>query len=75
MLEAGGSAVNMSRQPEAILTKQQWDAMATNGGAAQGRRGSVNIENVQVSDVNEMSKSIDRRQKLAGMQYTGRPGM
>jgi hypothetical protein len=75
VLPAGGGAVNMSKQPEAILTKQQWDAMSANGGAAQGRRGSVNIENVQVSDVNEMSKSIDRRQKLAGMQYTGRPGM
>jgi len=30
---------------------------------------------VHVADVDEMSRSLSARQRLAAMQYTGRPGM
>lgn len=72
MLEPGGVAVNMSKRPEPVLTQQQWDIMA-NTPPAQASHG-INIENISVSDVDELSRSLSARQRLAAMQYTGRPG-
>lgn len=71
MLEPGGVAVNMSKRPEPVLTQQQWDIMA-NTQPAQASHG-INIENISVSDVDELSRSLSARQRLAAMQYTGRP--
>ncbi|MGB0972376.1 MAG: hypothetical protein ACPGVG_15665, partial [Mycobacterium sp.] len=71
MLEPGGVAVNMSKRPEPVLTQQQWDIMA-NTQPAQASHG-INIENISVSDVDELSRSLSARQRLASMQYTGRP--
>jgi hypothetical protein len=71
VLPAGGTAVNMSSRPESVLTQSQWDMMAQTGSAAQSY--GVNIENLQVKDVDEMSRAISARQRLAAMQYTGRP--
>ena len=71
ILEPGGVAVNMSNRPESVLTQQQWDAMAQTGPASNGY--GIKIENVHVSDVDEMSRSLSARQRLAAMQYTGRP--
>jgi hypothetical protein len=73
ILEPGGVAVNMSNRPESVLTQQQWDAMAQTGPASNGY--GIKIENVHVADVDEMSRSLSARQRLAAMQYTGRPGM
>jgi len=72
ILEPGGVAVNMSNRPESVLTQQQWDAMSQVGSAQQGY--GIKIENVHVADVDEMSRSLSARQRLAAMQYTGRPG-
>lgn len=71
MLEPGGVAVNMSKRPEPVLTQQQWDIMAQTP-PAQASHG-INIENISVSDVDELSRSLSARQRLAAMQYTGRP--
>ena len=73
VLQPGGVAVNMSKQPESVLTQQQWDLMSQTGQQQPGY--GINIENVAVSDVNELSRSLNSRQRLAAMQYTGRPGM
>lgn len=73
VLEPGGVAINMSNRPESVLTQQQWDAMAQTGPASNGY--GIKIENVHVADVDEMSRSLSARQRLAAMQYTGRPGM
>ena len=72
MLPPGGIGVNLSPRPEPVLTQDQWDVMAQTGaGSGYG----INIENVSVRDVDELSRTLSRQQRLAAMQYTGRPGM
>ncbi len=73
VLEPGGVAVNMSSQPESVLTRQQWDLMAQTQPAAASH--GLNIEKVEVKDVDEMSRALSAKQRLAAMQYTGRPGL
>jgi hypothetical protein len=71
ILEPGGVGFNMSNRPEAVLTESQWDAMAMGGGSGNGS--GVNIENVTVSDVGEMSRALSKRERLNTMRYTGIP--
>lgn len=71
MLPPGGVGINLSRRPEPVLTQDQWDLMSKTSTGA--RSYGINIENVQVKDVEELSRTLDQRQRLAMMRYAGRP--
>ena len=80
MLPSGGAAINMSGQPEPVLTGDQWNVMtkateSLSKPGAHGRGGdySIKIENLQVTDVEHLRRELDSRQKLQMMRYAGRP--
>lgn len=82
-LMPNGIAINQTNRPEPILNDEQWGnlhAIAAKGMPApdpKAIRGgddySVHIERVTVTDVNEMQREIDSRQRLQRMRYGGRP--
>lgn len=71
MLQPGQAGINLSSRPEPVLTGAQWESMLQT--RAGGRSFGVHMENVYVSDVNQMKREIDSQQKLAMMRYAGRP--
>jgi hypothetical protein len=64
-------AVNRSRRPEAILTQDQWDAMGEMGPLASNY--GVYINQLTAVDAEDVGRQISNRQRLAMMQYSGRP--
>jgi hypothetical protein len=75
-------AINKSKRPEPILNSQQWDSVQAAAkhqvaepvpGVGSSSDYSVRINNVTVTDVNELKNQIDSRQRLQMMRYAGRP--
>jgi tape measure domain-containing protein len=80
VLPPGGVGFNLTKRPEMVLTPPQWAEIQAaaaqpplEAAVTQGNDYSVRIENVTVSDVNEMQREIDSRQRLQMMRYAGRP--
>lgn len=76
-----GVALNLSGQPEHVLTGPQWDSVYKAATAYQtpppdpemmGGHRTI-IENVTVKDVAELRRELDDRDALATMRYRGRP--
>lgn len=71
VLPPGGTAVNMSARPESVLTEQQWATMRDATVAAMGGGGST--YNVYATDVDQAIRKLRSKERLASLQYTGRP--
>lgn len=69
--QPGTAGVNMTRQPEAVLSPQQWEAITAN---PAGERGNVNLNyHVTVADVDEFMRRTESQRRLDMMRYAGRP--
>jgi hypothetical protein len=73
-------ALNLSKNPEMVLTPHQWADLSSAATRAplepattQGNDFSVRIENLQVKDVDELQRELNTRQRLQMMQHAGRP--
>jgi hypothetical protein len=75
VLGPGDVAVNKSKTPEAVLTKQQWDAMAAAASTPSGSGGGpmVKIDAIYGMDPADVAAQIEQKQRLASMRYAGRP--
>ena len=78
MLPPGGMGINLTNQPEPVLTSGQWDVLSRAseglGTSGVGRNDySIKIENIQVQDVAALQRELDSRQRLQMMRYAGRP--
>jgi hypothetical protein len=75
ILEPGDIAVNKSRTPEAVLTPSQWKSMEA--AAAQPAKGNdapmVKIDAIYGMSPEDVADQIEQKQRLAVMQYGGRP--
>ena len=72
VLPPGGTAVNLSTRPESVLTEQQWNTMRDATVSALGG-GAGSTYNVYASDVDEAIRKLKSKERLAALQYTGRP--
>jgi hypothetical protein len=72
MLPDNGMALNTSGRPELVLSPQQLDAMGTSGNKNPYSRGGDTI-NITAVDAQDVAAQIDKRKRLAMMQYGGRP--
>jgi SLT domain-containing protein len=72
VLDPGQLAVNASRVPEQILTKQQWDSMSKL--SVNDRNAPlVKIDAIYGMSPEDVSNQIASKQRLAMMRYAGRP--
>lgn len=74
VLHPNTAAINLSNQPEYVLTPQQWKAMEDNvrvGGEAAGGSGAT--YNVYAQDADDAMRRLRSKEKLDSMQYGGRP--
>ncbi len=69
-LQPNSAGVNLTNQPEAVLTGQQWEALNANGVATPNGGATYNV---YASDMNEAMRTLQRRERINAMQYTGRP--
>jgi hypothetical protein len=72
VLKPGQLAFNASRTPESILTKAQWNAMATNS-ATRGERQGPLVENLYAQDMQDAIRQLEKTKRRDAMQYSGRP--
>jgi hypothetical protein len=72
MLPHNSMALNTSGRPELVLSPQQLDAMGTSGNKNPYSRGGDTI-NITAVDAQDVAKEIDKRKRLAMLQYSGRP--
>jgi hypothetical protein len=72
MLPHNSMAINTSGRPELVLSPQQLDAMGTSGNKNPYSRGGDTI-NITAVDAQDVAKEIDKRKRLAMLQYSGRP--
>ena len=74
-LQPGQVGVNLTDKPEPVLTNKQWDSLASNppsGGSSIGHP-TVKIDNVYGFSAEDVASQIEAKQRLAAMQYSGRP--
>lgn len=82
-LMPGDLGINLTDRPEPILNSDQWSdlqAIANSEVSAPDPKAvgglndySVRIDHVTVTDVNELQREIDARQRLQIMRHAGRP--
>jgi hypothetical protein len=72
MLPHNSMAINTSGRPELVLSPQQLDAMGTSGNRNPYSRGGDTI-NITAVDAQDVAAQIDKRKRLAAMQYNSRP--
>jgi hypothetical protein len=72
MLPHNSMAINTSGRPELVLSPQQLDAMGTSGNKNPYSRGGDTI-NITAVDAQDVAAQIDKRKRLAAMQYNSRP--
>jgi hypothetical protein len=72
MLPDGSMAYNTSGRPELVLSPQQLDAMGTSGNRNPYNRGG-DTYHITAVDAQDVAKEIDKRKRLAMLQYSGRP--
>lgn len=63
--------VNLSNQPEYVLTQSQWKAMQSGGMQVEGRKGETN--NFYAQDVDGMFREYNKHNRRQSRQYAGRP--
>lgn len=74
-LEPGMAGVNMSKQPEPVFSGAQWKNMeqAAANHSSGGHDFSVTFNGPVGGDANDIARQIQDKQRLAVMQYAGRP--
>lgn len=72
VLKPGQLAFNASRTPESILTKQQWNAMATNA-STKSQDSSPLVQNLYAQDMQDAIRQLEKVKRRDMMQYAGRP--
>lgn len=75
ILEPGMVGVNMSKQPEPVFSGAQWKNMeqAAANHSSGGHDFSVTFNGPVGGDANDIARQIQDKQRLAVMQYAGRP--
>ncbi len=73
MLPPGGIGVNMTNQPEPVLTPQQWSTLSELNVAPNGGAPLVKIDAIYGMSPDDVANKIESKQKLAMMRYAGRP--
>jgi hypothetical protein len=66
-------AANMSGRPELVLSPQQMDAMSPMLDKNHWNRGGGDTYHITTVDAEAVGREIDKRKRLAVMQYAGRP--
>ncbi|MGV7697862.1 hypothetical protein PJM27_19560 [Mycobacterium kansasii] len=71
-LAAGSLAYNTSGRDEFVLSAAQIEAMDTKAAVSTGRGGDY-IFNISGQSPDEIARAIAAKQRLLGLQHTGRP--
>lgn len=72
MLQPGQLGINMTNRPEPVLTPQQWDSLQVDAPRGQGAP-LVKIDAIYGLSPEDVANQIEQKQRLASMQYGGRP--
>ena len=72
VLKPGQMAFNASRTPESILTKQQWNAMASSAGT-KPKDSAPLVQNLYAQDMQDAIRQLEKVKRRDMMQYAGRP--
>jgi hypothetical protein len=73
MLPDGSMAYNTSGRPELVLSPQQLDAMGSSSSNRNPYNRGGDTYHITAVDAQDVAKEIDKRKRLAMMQYGGRP--
>ena len=71
MLAPNSAAINLSKQPEYVLTPQQWKAMQQ--GNADGGKSGGDTNQFYAQDVDAMFREYTKNRRRESRQYAGRP--
>lgn len=71
VLHPGQLALNASRTPESILTKEQWSAMSANASTTSQRDAPL-VGNLYTQDMQDAIRQLDKVKRRDMMQYAGR---
>lgn len=72
-LQPNQIGINKTGKPEPVLTPQQWDALAADPPSGGSGGPMVKIDNIYGLSPEDVADQIEQKQRLAAMQYSGRP--